>query len=76
MFNLTLAEAKSKRKVIKATVIRLKGFVESTEDAQLSRFNVMERMKRLSMLWDQFDEFQTRIEMLSVVDDDENLLTN
>ncbi|XP_018371752.1 PREDICTED: uncharacterized protein LOC108766753 [Trachymyrmex cornetzi] len=73
MSNLTVAETKGKRKVIKAAVTRLKGFIDSIEIAQISRFELMERSKKLSILWDQYDEVQTRIEMLSVDDtSDEN----
>lgn len=62
MTTISVAEAKIKRRTIKATATRIKGFLESSDPAQLSCFDLTERLKKLTSLWEQFDDVQTVIE--------------
>lgn len=61
---MTLAEAKVRRGHIRATATRLKSFIETFDPLQGSRYDVAERKKKLTNLWDQFDSVQSRIEVL------------
>lgn len=64
MSTLSAIEAKNKRKTTKATATRLKNFLDSSGPNQLLRFDLTERIKNLSILWNQYDEVQSRIEAL------------
>lgn len=76
---MTLAEAKVRRAYIRATATRLKSFIEAFNPSQGSRHDIAERKKKLTDLWDQFDNVQSRIELLENEDpsntDKEALLT-
>lgn len=56
MSTLSAIEARNKRRTVKATATRLKHFLDSSDPNQLSRFDLTERIKKLSILWDQYDE--------------------
>jgi len=47
---------------------RLRNFLESSDPSQLSRFDIKKRLKKLSPLWDQYDQIQTCIEMLELAE--------
>ncbi|XP_011858863.1 PREDICTED: uncharacterized protein LOC105556386 [Vollenhovia emeryi] len=80
MATLSATEAKGKRTPIKAMATRIRHFIEQADSAQLSRFDLSERKKKLSELWDhclcpaeltsaehsQYVEVQSRIEMLDL----------
>lgn len=68
MDTLTLAEARNKRSHIKASVTRLKTFIESFDVQQGSRHDVTERKTKLTELWNHFDIVQSRIEILEHAD--------
>lgn len=64
MATLSASEARNKRKTIKSSAMYMKNFIMSSDSTQLSRFDLTERMKKLSTLWDQYDEVQSRIQVL------------
>lgn len=66
MSTLSITDAKNKRKIIKAMTTQIRNCLDSSDPTQLSRFDLSERMKKLSALWEQYDEVQTRIETLDV----------
>jgi hypothetical protein len=65
---LTLAEAKDKRSRIRAATTRAKTFIEAFNPNSGSRHEVIERKKKLSDLWNQFDAVQSHIESLETAD--------
>lgn len=74
MTTLSLNEARNKRKTIKSSATRIRSFIETADS---TKFDLTERMKKLSILWNQYDEVQTRIEALDYEnpdDKDENVL--
>ncbi|XP_011858081.1 PREDICTED: uncharacterized protein LOC105555666 [Vollenhovia emeryi] len=78
MATLSATEAKGKRTAIKAMATRIRHFIEQADTAQLSRFDLSERKKRLSELWEQYVEVQSRIEALDLAkpgDRTEDVLT-
>lgn len=78
MDSLTLMEAKYKRSHIKASATRLKNYIETFDISKGSRHDIAERKRKLTDLWDQFENIQTRIESLESQDpsniDEEALL--
>ncbi|GAB1860475.1 hypothetical protein CAJAP_01554 [Camponotus japonicus] len=72
MSTLSATEARNKRRTIKATATRLKHFLDSSDPNQLSRFDLTERIKKWSILWDQYDEIQSRIEALDFANIDDS----
>lgn len=67
--NLSESEAKTKRKSIKATATRLRTFLDSTQAQHVSKFELIERRKKLASLFEQYDEVQSRIEVLTTEGD-------
>ncbi|XP_067207877.1 uncharacterized protein [Linepithema humile] len=64
MESISLSEAKTKRKTIKSSLTRHKNALENFDVTQDSRHDITERKKKLSDLWDLFDNVQSRIELL------------
>lgn len=55
MDSLTLLEARHNRTHLKASVTRLRHFIENFDVSQGSRHDIIERKQRLTELWQQFD---------------------
>lgn len=57
-------EAKIRRAIIKNSVIRLNCFLNSPRAKLATKFELIERKKKLASLFQQYDEVQSRIECL------------
>lgn len=66
MNSLTLTEAKNKRTQIKASMTRLRTYIESFDMQQGSRHDIKERKQKLTELWHQFENVQSQIELLEM----------
>ncbi|XP_039315197.1 uncharacterized protein LOC120359860 [Solenopsis invicta] len=64
--SLTEAEAKTRRTSIKGSVTRLKTFLESAQALRATKFELIERKKKLAELFEQYDEVQSRLECLAI----------
>ncbi|XP_018398721.1 PREDICTED: uncharacterized protein LOC108776532, partial [Cyphomyrmex costatus] len=67
---LSVNEAKVKRRTIKASATRLQSYLESPQSAHASKFELAERKKKLADLFEQYDEIQSRLELLDVNNED------
>lgn len=73
---LSESEAKTKRRSIKATATRLRNFIEFPQAQHVSKFELIERRKKLASLFEQYDEVQSRIEVLTTESDSSTLATH
>jgi len=77
MATVSLTEAKNKRRQIKTAATRIRNYVDNFNVEQGSRYDITERKQKLSDLWNQFDDIQSKIESLENADltiaDKENL---
>ncbi|XP_018306980.1 uncharacterized protein, partial [Mycetomoellerius zeteki] len=62
--SLSESEAKIKRRSIKAAATRLKNYLDSPQAEQATKFELIARKSKLTSLFEQFDEVQSRIECL------------
>ncbi|XP_018397196.1 PREDICTED: uncharacterized protein LOC108775361 [Cyphomyrmex costatus] len=70
--SLTENEAKIRRRTIKASATRLRSYVESPQAEHATKFELIERKKKLADLFQQFDEVQSSIECFDSSLDDPN----
>ncbi|KYQ56128.1 hypothetical protein ALC60_04951 [Trachymyrmex zeteki] len=70
----TEAEAKTRRRSIKASATRLRIYIESPQAEQATKFELVERKKKLTELFRQYDETQSFIECLDSQSNDANVI--
>jgi len=68
MATVSLTEAKNKRRQIKTAATRIRNYVDNFNVEQGSRYDITERKQKLSDLWNQFDDIQSKIESLENAD--------
>ncbi|XP_018406238.1 PREDICTED: uncharacterized protein LOC108782451, partial [Cyphomyrmex costatus] len=74
--NLSESEAKTRRTIIKATLTRLKTYLESAQSARATKFELIERKKKIANLFEQYDEVQARLECLTIDSDPNSAATH
>jgi len=68
MATVSLTEAKNKRRQIKTAATHIRNYVDNFNVEQGSRYDITERKQKLSDLWNQFDDIQSKIESLENAD--------
>ncbi|XP_018374037.1 PREDICTED: uncharacterized protein LOC108768190, partial [Trachymyrmex cornetzi] len=71
----TETEVKTRRRSIKASATRLRTYIDSPQSEHATKFELVERKKKLSNLFQQYDEVQSYIECLDSESDDMNRIS-